>query len=200
MQPFTTVASIAAPFREANLDTDRILPSRFMQKPRALGFARYLLHDQRFDHHGAERPNFVLNQNAYRDAKIFIAGANFGCGSSREQAVYAIADYGVRAIIAPSFGDIFFGNALKNGLLPIALSAKAVDRLLARCESEPTSVSVALAAQTVSCDGDSPLHFEIDEFHKTMLLRGEDEIGYTLGFSNEIGAFERRRKETSAWL
>lgn len=201
MQAFATLSALALPLPEANIDTDRILPSRFMQKWRKDGFGRYLFHDQRFDAAGQERPGFVFNDPAHRGACILVAGANFGCGSSREQAVYALVDYGIRAVIAPSFGDIFQANALKNGLLPVALDHQAVGILLSLCATSPAvGITIDLDAQTVAHPEIVPLSFPIDVFHKQLLLSGQDDITHTLGHAGDIDRFETARRRAAPWL
>jgi 3-isopropylmalate/(R)-2-methylmalate dehydratase small subunit len=178
MQRFTTLESVAAPMPQSNIDTDQIIPARFLQKLRKDGFGQYLFHDL------AEDPAFVLNQPAYKGAQILVTGKNFGCGSSRENAVWALADHGFRVVIAPSFGDIFFNNCLKNGLLPIALALNVVPG---------QKLKVDLESQTV--DG---RHFEIDPFAKHCLLNGIDELDYTLSLLKEITAFEEADVTESA--
>jgi 3-isopropylmalate/(R)-2-methylmalate dehydratase small subunit len=200
MRPFRKLVGTGVPMPQANIDTDQILPSRFMQKPRAEGFGRYLFHDLRFDKHGVQRPGFILNRPEHRGAEILIGGANFGCGSSREQAVYAIADGGFQAVIAPSFGDIFHANALKNGLLPVVLDGELVELLAERCAADPTTrMSIDLEAETFVC-GNLASPFPIDAFRKRLLLAGQDEIGLTLDLDDAIAAFERRRSAESGWL
>lgn len=201
MQPFAILTAPALPIREANVDTDRILPSRFMQKRRKDGFGDYLFHDQRFDLEGNTHLGFILNHPAYRNARILIAGANFGCGSSREQAVYAIVDYGIRAVIAPSFGDIFQANALKNGLLPVSLRSEEVDTLFPLCELSPAAdFTIDLVAQSVAHPAIAPMSFQIDAFHKQLLLSGLDDISHTLGFTADIDRFESARLLKNIWL
>jgi 3-isopropylmalate/(R)-2-methylmalate dehydratase small subunit len=188
MPRFTRLQSIVAPFPEANIDTDQILPARFLHKERRDGFGSYLFHDLRFRADGSENEGFVLNQAPYRDARIFAAAQNFGCGSSRENAVWALYDYGVRAVIAPSFGDIFYTNCLKNGLLPVVLPAGAAAVLLAGGQS----AEVDLESQTVTLPDGTRHGFEIDPFARHCLLHGIDELDYTLSRLAEIEAFERR--------
>ncbi|SFI04457.1 3-isopropylmalate/(R)-2-methylmalate dehydratase small subunit [Bosea sp. OK403] len=201
MEPFERLEARALPMRGANIDTDRILPSRFMQKPRADGFGRYFFHDLRFDAVGAERPDYIVNNPAHRDARILIAGENFGCGSSREQAVYAVFDYGFRAVVAPSFGDIFYANALKNGLLPVVLPGMEIEALFAACEADPsTRLAIDLQNLRVSRSGQPDLPFAIDDFNRQLLLTGQDEIAFTLGLADEISTFEELRRAHSAWL
>ncbi len=189
MEPFELLESTVVPMPESNIDTDQIIPARFLQKPRREGCGPWLFHDLRHSPAGEENPAFVLNQPRYRAARILVAGDNFGCGSSRENAVWALYDYGFRAIIAPGFADIFFNNCLKNGLLPVRLRRNAVDRLLA-ADSQRV-VKVDLNAQTVSF-GDEQVGFEIDPFAKYCLLNGVDELGYTLTRMDEIAEFERQ--------
>jgi 3-isopropylmalate/(R)-2-methylmalate dehydratase small subunit len=199
-EPFTTLTSRAVPMPEADIDTDRILPSRFMQKPRAEGFADYFFHDLRFDHAGRRKPGFVADAPEYRGARILVAGANFGCGSSREQAVYAVVDFGFRAVVAASFGDIFYANALKNGLVPAAIGTEAASALASRCGAVPsTAVTVDLMAMTVSWDNQSAT-FAIDAFSRELIVTGRDEIAFTLGLIGEIDAFETKLQAAMPWL
>ncbi|GAA5233121.1 3-isopropylmalate dehydratase small subunit [Verticiella sediminum] len=200
MKPFTTVRSRAIALDLANCDTDQIVPARYLSRPRAQGFAEALFHDLRHEA-GREKPDFPLNRPEWRTAELLIAGENFGCGSSRESAVWALADAGIRAVIAPSFADIFFGNAFKNGLLPIVLPADAVQGLLERVQARPTTeLTVALAEQSVTCP-ELPVHrFEIDPLRKHMLLEGLDEIGLTLGHMDAIAAFMQRYEAGRPWL
>jgi 3-isopropylmalate/(R)-2-methylmalate dehydratase small subunit len=190
---FTRLDAVAVPIARANVDTDQLLPARYLQKPRANDFGQYLFRDLRFRADGADEPEFVLNQPAFRGARIVVAQRNFGCGSSREHAVWALYDYGIRAVVAPSFGDIFLSNALKNGLLPIVLAEAAVARTIDLLQARPGSrITVDLDAQTV-LDPDGALHrFEIAAFPKHCLLHGLDELAYTLSQSAHIDAFERR--------
>ena len=194
MEPFKLLESTVVPMPESNIDTDQIIPARFLQKPRRDGCGPWLFHDLRYFPTGEENPTFVLNQPRYRAARILAAGDNFGCGSSRENAVWALYDYGFRAVIAPGFGDIFFNNCLKNGLLPVRLPRNVVDRLLA-ADSEQV-VKVDLNAQTVSF-GQAQVGFEIDPFTKHCLLNGVDELGYTLTRLDEIAEFEREYEGSS---
>jgi len=183
MTPLVPFEAKTAPLAQANVDTDQIIPARFLQKPRRDGCGPYLFHDLRGN------PAFVLNDPRYSNARVLVAGENFGCGSSRENAVWALYDYGFRAVIAPSFGDIFRNNSLKNGLLPITLAADIVAHLLV---STP-EVRIDLHSQTVSFE-ESALTFEIDPFAKHYLLNGVDELGYTLSRMEEIEAFETRNQ------
>ena len=193
MRAFKSLESAAAPFFQPNIDTDQIIPARFLPKPRSGGFGQYLFHDLRFDSNGAERPEFVLNQPCHRGARVVVANVNFGCGSSRENAVWALHDYGVEVVIAPSFGDIFYNNCVKNGLLPVRLPEAVVSDLLARIAETPDlAIRVDLKAQTVTLPDDSTHSFEIDPFAKYCLMNGFDELDYTLSHRDEIDAFINR--------
>ncbi len=194
MEKFETLQGVVLPLDKVNIDTDQILPARYLQKPRANNFGDYLFKDVRHDGNGLLRPEFVLNQAAYIGAQIMLANDNFGCGSSREHAVWAIYDGGFRAVIAPSFGDIFFNNALKNGLLPIRLAKSEVMSLFSLAQQNPvTQVVIDLVAQTVVASPDFCVRFEIDNFSKRFFLEGIDELGYTLSLLPQIEAFERKQ-------
>jgi 3-isopropylmalate/(R)-2-methylmalate dehydratase small subunit len=200
MEPFRTLSATAVPYPGVNVDTDQILPARFLPKPRALGFAQYLFHDLRFDENGQERENFILNRPPYRHAQILVGEENFGCGSSRENAVWAVSDFGFRVVIAPSFGDIFRSNSLKNGVLPIILDHGTVGSILAQLtEQQGATVEVDLAAQTVTDPKGDVHHFDIDEFSKHCLMNGLDELDYTLAQMDTIEAFERRHAAEQGW-
>ena len=193
MEKFETLQSLMLPLDKVNIDTDQILPARFLQKPRANNFGNYLFQDIRHDENGLKRPEFVLNQDKYAGAKILIAKDNFGCGSSREHAVWAIFDAGFRVVIAPSFGDIFFNNALKNGLLPIRLTQPEVSQLFSlNHQNSETKVMIDLVQQIVVVDSVFRASFEIDKFSKQCFLEGLDELGYTLSLLSKIEAFEKK--------
>ena len=195
MKPFTQLEAVAAPLDQANVDTDQIVPALYLQKPRADDFGHYLFHDVRRDAQGARRADFVLNDPVYAQAHILVAGPNFGCGSSREHAVWALSDGGFRAVIAPSFGDIFFSNALKNGLLPVRLPEAVVQGILATLRAQPgMRLAVDLEAQVVRGPGGRVEQFEIDPFPRHCLLEGLDEIDYTLAQHARIEAFEQREQ------
>jgi 3-isopropylmalate/(R)-2-methylmalate dehydratase small subunit len=192
MEPFTRLAAYALPIDRPNVDTDQIVPARYLQKPRSAPFGDFLFRDLRFDADGAEKPEFVLNTPYRRDARIVVAEDNFGCGSSREHAVWALYDYGFRVVIAPSLGDIFAANAAKNGLLTLELPASVVAGMIAALKAEPDlEVAVDLEAQTVSLPNGPAHRFEIDPYRKHLLLHGLDELGFTLGELDRIEAFER---------
>jgi 3-isopropylmalate/(R)-2-methylmalate dehydratase small subunit len=194
MEPFTRLTAIAAPLDMANVDTDQLTPARFLTGRRADGLAGVLLHDLRFTPDGVEIADFVLNQPAFRAARILVSGPNFGCGSSRETAAWALRDYGFKAVIAPSFGDIFHANSLKNGLLPVALPEARCKALCAALLERPgAEMTVDLAAQTVAGPDGAVDRFEIDAFAKEALLTGQDELGMTLTYLPQIEAFEAAR-------
>ncbi|PYM21934.1 MAG: 3-isopropylmalate dehydratase small subunit [Candidatus Rokuibacteriota bacterium] len=202
MQAFTRLTAAAAPIDLPNVDTDRVIPARFLRKPQgSAGYERFLFHDVRFDADGKERPEFVLNQPGFRGAKIVVAAENFGCGSSREAAVWALAAYGVRVVIAPSLGDIFHQNCGKNGVLAVILPAEIVAGLRRELHARPgATLSVDLEAQTVTAPDGAVHRFEIDPFRKQMLLSGQDDIGLTLGYEAQIAAFEASHRAAPPWL
>src|SRR6478672_3393175 len=195
MQPFTSLTAVAAPIDLANVDTDKIIPARLLRKLRLPphGYEPYLLYEMRFDAQGRERPEFVLNQPQYRDAQILVADVNFGCGSSREGAVYALMDYGIRAVVAASFGDIHYGNAIQNGLLPAIASQAVCQRLREQLHAQPgTRITIDLPSQTIT-DTQGVTHaFQIDDVYKERLLKGLDEVGLVLEHLPEIERFEER--------
>lgn len=191
MERFARLDAVALPIARSNCDTDQIIPARYLQKPRSDNFGNYLFADSRLGEDGAPAPELPFNQPAYASAKIIVAERNFGCGSSREHAVWALYDHGMRAAIAPSFGDIFASNSLKNGLLPIVLPEQVVTALIADLLARPgAEVAVDLPAQTVILPDGSSHEFAIDPFSKHCLVNGIDEIGYTLGLSSALEAFE----------
>ncbi|HZQ62820.1 MAG TPA: 3-isopropylmalate dehydratase small subunit [Casimicrobiaceae bacterium] len=191
MEPFQRLDAVAVPMAQPNVDTDQIIPSRYLQKPRSTDFGPLLFRDVRFDDAGAER-DFILNRAPYRNARIVVAEQNFGCGSSREQAVWALYDYGIRAVIAPGTGDIFRSNSLKNGLLPIVLPEATVRAMIAALLDSPGAhVGVDLEQQIVTGPDGATHRFDIDPFPKRCLLEGLDEIAYTLTLLDRIVAFEQ---------
>ena len=201
MQPFTKLSAVAAPLEMANIDTDQIIPARFLRKLREPGYEKLAFHDIRYDANGNDRPDFVLNQAPYRNAKILVAGANFGCGSSREAAVYVLYDYGIRAVIAPSFGDIHYGNELQNGMLPVVLPNAACQKLRQQLRDQPgAEIGVDLEAQTVTGPDGAAYRFEIDANHKERLLKGLDDIGLVMQNIAAIEAFEKRHHSELPWL
>jgi 3-isopropylmalate/(R)-2-methylmalate dehydratase small subunit len=201
MEPFTRLTAVAAPIDLPNVDTDRIIPARFLGKPRSVGLQDCLFRDVRFNADGSEKPEFVLNQAPYRPARILVAADNFGCGSSREMAVWALVDHGFRAWIAPSFGDIFLENSFKNGALAIVLPADTVAGLRRQLHDRPgATMTVDLETQTLTAPDGTTHRFEVDAFRKQCLLTGQDEIALTLGYEPAIAAFEERRKTEMPWL
>ena len=199
MEPFKTLNAVAVPLPSANIDTDQIVPARFLQKPRSDNFGNYLFCDVRREPDGSPKTAFPLNQPAFAGAKIIVAGPNFGCGSSREHAVWALHDGQFRAVIAPSFGDIFSSNALKNGFLPIRLPQATVSALLESLAQAPgTRLTVNLETQTVACAAGLFAGFSIDPFSRHCLLEGIDEIDYTLNLDARIQDFERGLRPMSA--
>ena len=201
MEPFTRVTAVGLPIDLPNVDTDRVIPARFLRKDRSVPeYSSFLFHDVRFGADGAERPEFILNQAPYRVARIVVAAENFGCGSSREAAVWALAAYGFRSVIAPSLGDIFHQNSFKNGLLPVILPADVVAGLRRQLHDRPgATLTVDLETQTVTAPDGAQHRFEVDAFRKEMLLTGRDEIGLTESFDATIREFETRHAREMAW-
>ncbi len=195
MEKFTVLNGLVAPLDRANVDTDQIIPKQYLASIKRTGFAQGLFADWR------KNPDFVLNQPRYKGAQILLARKNFGCGSSREHAPWALMDYGFRSVIAPSHADIFFNNSFKNGLLPVVLSEAEVDRLFHECNAFPGfRLVIDLERQTVaSSDGSLVMRFEIDPFRKYCLVNGLDEIGLTLRHADQIREFETRRKTQYPW-
>lgn len=201
MEPFIKLTAIAAPIDRNNVDTDQILPSRYLMKPRDERYGGYLFHDLKHDADGKPVPGFVLNQEPYSSARILVARRNFGCGSSREGAVFTLVDHGMRCVIAESFGDIFYNNACNNGLLPVVLEEDAVTALRTSLHEMPgTEITVDLEAQTVATPGGANWRFEIDQHRRYRLLNGLDAVSYTLGFEDEMTAFEAHYRKDAPWL
>jgi 3-isopropylmalate/(R)-2-methylmalate dehydratase small subunit len=202
MEKFARLDAVAVPIDQANVDTDQIVPARFLRKPRRVGYAPFLFHDLRFESDGGpEKPDFVLNQPPYRAAKIVVADRNFGCGSSREHAVWALYDYGFRAAIAPSFGDIFFNNSFQNGFLPIVLPAERCAALRAQLREKPGArIVVDLAAERVTAPDGKSDPIAIDGFRKHCLIEGVDDVGFTLALRDRIAAFERGHAKDMDWV
>ena len=201
MDAFTRLTAVAAPIDLSNVDTDRIIPARFLRKPRGPGYERYLFHDVRFDEDGSERPEFILNQAPYRQARILVTAPNFACGSSREAAVWALMAAGFRSFIGPSFGDIFYENCFKNGALPIVVAADVAAALRDQLHARPgASMTVDLEAQVLAGPDGQRHSFAVDPFRRECLLKGVDEIAMTLGHEQEIAAFEARHLRELPWL
>lgn len=200
MQPFTKLTAIAAPYFFPDIDTDKIIPHVFLRKPLSAGYRNFLFYNERFTSDGKIK-SFVLHDASYDKAGILVAGTNFGCGSTREGAVYALADFGFRAVIAPSFGDIFQSNCLQNGLLPVVLPADVVEQLATYVEQHPgATVSIDLQEQIVTTPEGGSHKFSIDEVRKEQLLKGLDDIGITLTDGKLIDEFEKSYKSRYSWL
>jgi 3-isopropylmalate/(R)-2-methylmalate dehydratase small subunit len=210
MEKFIRLQGLVVPLDRANVDTDAIIPKQFLKSTKRSGFGVNLFDEWRYMDHGepgmdnAKRtlnPSFVLNQPRYKGAQILLARDNFGCGSSREHAPWALMDFGLRALIAPSYADIFYSNCCNNGLLPIVLEAAVVDQLFREVQSAPGyKLAVDLEAQTVTTPGAHSFHFDIDPFYRHHLLQGLDEIGRTLKHADEIRAYEAKRRAEQPWL
>ncbi len=203
MEPFTTLTGLVAPLDRLNVNTDEITPARFLKTIRRTGFEQALFANWRYlDPNGQiPDPNFVLNLPRYQGATILLTEDNFGCGSSREMAPWAIRDYGFRCLIAPSFADIFYNNCFNNSILPVTLDKATIRELFSEVEAtEGCTLHVDLAAQKVVTPAGKELHFEIDQFRKNALLQGLDNIGWTLSHGDEIAAYEEKRKQEAPWL
>ena len=201
MEPFSLVSGVAVPFNETNMDTNQLCPTRFNKVPKGSRFAQILLHDRRFNADGSEKPDYILNQEPYRHAVIAVAGRNFGVGSSRETAVFGLIEFGIRSVIAPNFGDIFFSNSLKNGLLPVRLPSASVDTLMRQVlDQRGARLTVDLPKQTVTGPDGATYRFEIEPLSKHRLLRGLDEIEHTQEYSGPIRQFEDQQKKSFPWL
>lgn len=201
MQAINKFSAVAAPYDHANVDTDQILPARFLRKPRDKGFQDYLFRDLRFNDDGSEKSDFVLNQEIYRSAGFIVADRNFGGGSSREGAVWALLDYGIRCVIASSFGEIFQTNAMKNGLLPVVLSDEVVKNMRLQLHASPgAAMTLELERQMIIAPDGSEHEFDIAAFRKHCLMLGLDDIGFTMGLESDIVAFEQDYRERRFWL
>ena len=201
MQPFTTLTAVAAPLPLANVDTDKIIPARFLKTIKRTGLGQHLFDTLRFEPDGSERADFVLNQPAYREAGVLIAHENFGCGSSREHAPWALLDFGIRCVIAPSFADIFHANCFKNGMLPIVLPREVCDALMADAALGPNArLTIDLPRQVVVRPNGEEIPFAVDAFRKHLLLEGLDDIGQTMQRAPAIDAYEARARESAPWM
>jgi 3-isopropylmalate/(R)-2-methylmalate dehydratase small subunit len=200
MQPFNTLTGVAAALRLINVDTDIIIPKQFLKTVKRSGLGVNAFNDIRYNEDGSEKPDFVLNKPEYRNAEILITVENFGCGSSREHAPWAILDFGIKCVIAPSFADIFYNNCFKNGILPIALPQDQIDALMDEAENNPDGlVSIDLENQTITRGNTLSYTFEVDEFRKYCLLNGLDDIGLTLEKRAKITQFEQKRASEQPW-
>ena len=201
MQKFTTLTGIAAPLPQVNVDTDMIIPKQYLKTIQRTGLGKGLFDEMRYLDDGGENPDFVLNKPAYRNAEILVAGENFGCGSSREHAPWALLDFGIRAVIAPGYADIFYNNCFKNGILPIVLPQEDVDRLMDDADRGANAVvSVDLEKQEISGPDGGTIPFEIDAHRRRCLLEGLDDIGLTMEKSARIDAFESGAAQTRPWV
>ena len=201
MQKFETHRGVAAPFDMINIDTDKVIPKQYLKTIRRTGLGKHLFAEMRYRADGSENPDFVLNKPVYRDASIIVAGDNFGCGSSREHAPWALLDYGIRCVISTSFADIFYNNCFKNGILPIAVSREQLDELMQDAELGANAVlEVDLAAQEISRPNGEKIGFEVEPARKHCLLHGLDDIGLTLAREKAIDSFEERRAREQPWV
>jgi 3-isopropylmalate/(R)-2-methylmalate dehydratase small subunit len=200
VEKFTQLSGVAAPMPAINIDTDKIFPAVYLKTIKRTGLGNILFQEIRYNADGSENPDFVLNQPPYRQARILVAGDNFGCGSSREHAPWALLDFGIRCVIAPSFADIFFNNCFKNGILPIALPQDIVDQLLEDAKKGANAVlTIDLESQTISRPDGEKVHFDVDAFRKHCLLNGLDDIGITEQKTDAIGGFEAKNRAARPW-
>ena len=201
MQKFTTLRGVAAPMPMINIDTDAIIPKQFLKTIKRTGLGKNLFDELRYEMDGREKPDFVLNQPAYRKAQILVAGENFGCGSSREHAPWALLDFGIRCVIASSFADIFYNNCFKNGILPIKLPQSEVDKLMDDAKRGANAiVTIDLEKQEITGPDGGRIHFDVDPFRKHCLLNGLDDIGLTMEKAASIDSFEARDRMARPWM
>src|SRR6201989_1112479 len=201
MEKFEKLTAVAAPMGIPNVDTDAIIPKQFLKTIKRAGLGKALFSERRYNENGEERSDFVLNQGPFRKAKILVAGENFGCGSSREHAPWALLDFGIRCVIAPSFADIFYGNCFKNGILPIKLPQADVDKLMDDAERGSNAViSIDLEAQEIRGPDGGMIKFEVDEFRKQCLLNGWDDIGLTMRTEDKISSYEKQQTVQQPWI
>ena len=201
MEKFTKLRGVAAPFNMINIDTDKILPKQFLKTIKRSGLGKHLFTELRYMDDGSENPEFVLNKPSYRDSNIIVAGDNFGCGSSREHAPWALLDFGIKCVISTSFADIFYNNCFKNGILPIVVNKQQLDQLMDDAENGANAVLyVDLEAQEIIRPSGEKVTFEIDEFRKHCLINGLDDIGLTMEKEENIDNFEKRRAAEQPWV
>jgi len=201
MEKFTTLTGVAAPMDMINVDTDMIIPKQFLKTIKRTGLGKNLFSEMRYNEDGSEKPDFVLNKSAYRNAQILVAGDNFGCGSSREHAPWALLDFGVRCVISTSFADIFYNNCFKNGILPITVSKEDLDKLMDDAErGANATLSIDLENQTISGPDGGEVTFELDDFKKECLLNGLDDVGLTLKKDDAISRFEEKTNTAQPWI
>jgi 3-isopropylmalate/(R)-2-methylmalate dehydratase small subunit len=201
MDKFDKHRGVAAPLNMINIDTDKLIPKQFLKTIKRTGLGKYLFNEIRFNADGSENEDFVLNKPAYRDASILVAGDNFGCGSSREHAPWALLDFGVKCVISTSFADIFFNNCFKNGILPIVVSKEELDQLMDDADNGANSVlDIDLENQYIGRPNGEKINFEIDEFRKHCLINGLDDIGLTMQKRSNIDSFEKKRETEQPWI
>jgi 3-isopropylmalate/(R)-2-methylmalate dehydratase small subunit len=201
VEKFDKLTGVAAPMNMINVDTDMIIPKNFLKTIKRSGLGKNLFDEMRYDRDGNENPDFVLNKPAYREAKIIVAGDNFGCGSSREHAPWALLDFGIRCVISTSFADIFYNNCFKNGILPIRVTKEQLDDLINDAErGSNATLSIDLESQTIQGPDGGEVKFEIDSFKKHLLLNGLDEVGLTLQKSDKVDSFEAQQNTSQPWL
>ena len=201
MDKFDKHRGVAAPLNMINIDTDKLIPKQFLKTIKRTGLGKYLFNEIRFNADGSENEDFVLNKPAYRDASILVAGDNFGCGSSREHAPWALLDYGVKCVISTSFADIFFNNCFKNGILPIVVSKEELDQLMDDADNGANSVlDIDLENQYIGRPNGEKINFNIDEFRKHCLINGLDDIGLTMQKQSNIDSFEKKRETQQPWI
>ena len=201
MDKFTKLRGVAAPLNMINIDTDKLIPKQFLKTIKRTGLGKHLFNEMRFNEDGSEKQDFVLNKSAYREASIIVAGDNFGCGSSREHAPWALLDFGIKCVISTSFADIFYNNCFKNGILPIVVNKQQLDQLMDDAENGANAVlDVDLEAQEIIRPSGEKVIFEIDEFRKHCLINGLDDIGLTMEKEENIDDFEKRRAAEQPWV
>src|SRR5579859_7538609 len=201
MKKFTSLTGVAAPLPMINVDTDKIIPKQFLKTIKRTGLGKALFDEMRYRNDGSENPDFILNKPAYRQAKIMVAGENFGCGSSREHAPWALLDFGIRCVIASSFADIFYNNCFKNGILPIKLPQPIVDQLMDDAKKGANArLTIDLQQQTIERPDGEKIHFEIDAFRKHCLLNGLDDVGLTMQKAPAIERYEQGQRMSQPWL
>ena len=201
MDKFTKLRGVAAPLNMINIDTDKLIPKQFLKTIKRTGLGKHLFNEMRFNEDGSEKQDFVLNKSAYREASIIVAGDNFGCGSSREHAPWALLDFGIKCVISTSFADIFYNNCFKNGILPIVVNKQQLDQLMDDAENGANAVlDVDLEAQEIIRPSGEKVTFEIDEFRKHCLINGLDDIGLTMEKEENIYNFEKRRAAEQPWV
>ena len=201
MDKFTKLRGVAAPLNMINIDTDKLIPKQFLKTIKRTGLGKHLFNEMRFNEDGSEKQDFVFNKSAYREASIIVAGDNFGCGSSREHAPWALLDFGIKCVISTSFADIFYNNCFKNGILPIVVNKQQLDQLMDDAENGANAVlDVDLEAQEIIRPSGEKVTFEIDEFRKHCLINGLDDIGLTMEKEENIDNFEKRRAAEQPWV